>query len=92
VIKIAGVTHWLWRAVDQTGIVLDVLVQRRRDKQAAKRLLRFYLTAYVILAGAELNAEIERQTALAKRDPAQPNPLDKVIGGGAVRDRSGEFG
>ena len=28
------------RAVDQTGIVLDGLVQRRRDKQAAKRLLR----------------------------------------------------
>src|SRR5215213_2620227 len=24
-IKIAGVKHWLWRAVDQTGIVLDVL-------------------------------------------------------------------
>ena len=40
VLKIAGVRHWLWRAVDQTGIVLDVLVQRRRDKQAAKRLLR----------------------------------------------------
>ncbi|MEA3074100.1 MAG: putative transposase, partial [Alphaproteobacteria bacterium] len=30
----------MWRAVDQTGIVLDVLVQRRRDKRAAKRLLR----------------------------------------------------
>ena len=40
VLKIAGVKHWLWRAVDQTGIMLDVLVQRRRDKQAAKRLLR----------------------------------------------------
>src|SRR5688500_17390352 len=40
VIKIAGVKHWLWRAVDQTGMVLDVLVQRRRDKRAAKRLLR----------------------------------------------------
>ena len=40
VLKIAGVKHWLWRAVDQAGIVLDVLVQRRRDKQAAKRLLR----------------------------------------------------
>src|SRR5437899_815654 len=39
-LKIAGVKHWLWRAVDQTGIVLDVLVQRRRDKRAAKRLLR----------------------------------------------------
>jgi putative transposase len=39
-IKIAGVKHWLWRAVDQTGIVLDVLVQSRRDKQAARRWLR----------------------------------------------------
>ncbi len=39
-IKIAGVRHWLWRAVDQAGMVLDVLVQRRRDKRAAKRLLR----------------------------------------------------
>ncbi len=40
VIMIAGAKHWLWRAVDQTGTVLDVLVQSRRDKQAAKRLLR----------------------------------------------------
>jgi putative transposase len=40
VIKIAGKTHWLWRAVDQHGVVLDVLVQSRRDAKAAKRLLR----------------------------------------------------
>ncbi len=40
VLKINGMTHWLWRAVDQAGIVLDVLVQSRRDKRAAKRLLR----------------------------------------------------
>src|ERR687884_541203 len=40
VVKISGVKHWLWRAVDQDGTVLDILVQRRRDKQAAKRLLR----------------------------------------------------
>src|SRR3982750_4092561 len=39
-IKIAGVKHWLWRAVDQDGVMLDVLVQSRRDKRAAKRLLR----------------------------------------------------
>ena len=43
-IKIAGVKHWLWRAVDQTGMVLDVLVQSRRDKGAAKRLLRKLLS------------------------------------------------
>jgi putative transposase len=40
VITIAGKKHWLWRAVDQEGFVLDVLVQSRRDKKAAKRLLR----------------------------------------------------
>jgi len=40
VITIVGKKHWLWRAVDQDGIVLDVLVQSRRDKHAAKRLLR----------------------------------------------------
>jgi putative transposase len=40
VLKINGVTHRLWRAVEQAGMVLDVLVQSRRDKQAAKRLLR----------------------------------------------------
>jgi putative transposase len=40
VITIAGEKHWLWRAVDQGGLVLDVPVQSRRDKKAAKRLLR----------------------------------------------------
>jgi putative transposase len=40
VITIAGVKHWLWRAVDQTGMVLDILVQNRRDTKAAKRLPR----------------------------------------------------
>jgi putative transposase len=40
VLPIAGVKHWLWRAVDQNGMVLDILVQSRRDRQAATRLLR----------------------------------------------------
>src|SRR3954463_10700244 len=39
-LMIGGTKHWLWRAVDQDGGVLDVLVQRRRNKRAAKRLLR----------------------------------------------------
>jgi putative transposase len=39
VITIAGKKHGLWRAVDQDGFVLDVLVQSRRDRRAAKRLL-----------------------------------------------------
>ena len=40
VVTIAGKKHWLWRAVDQNGVVLDILVQSRRDKDAARRLLR----------------------------------------------------
>jgi putative transposase len=36
-IKINGKTHYLWRAVDQNGMVLDILVTRRRNKAAAKR-------------------------------------------------------
>ena len=39
-IRIAGRKHWLWRAVDQHGAVLDILVQSRRNAKAAKRLLR----------------------------------------------------
>ncbi|MGF6937837.1 transposase-like protein [Paraburkholderia sp. UCT70] len=40
VVTIHGRKHWLWRAVVQHGAVLDVLVQSRRDKAAAKRLMR----------------------------------------------------
>jgi len=40
VLTIAGVKRWLWRAVDQNGMVLDILVQNRRDTWAAKRLMR----------------------------------------------------
>ena len=47
VISIAGEPHWLWRAVDQNGIVLDVLVQRRRDTRAAQRLIRKLLKSAV---------------------------------------------
>ncbi len=40
VITIKGKRYWLRRAVDQHGYVLDVLVQSRRNTQAAERLVR----------------------------------------------------
>jgi len=48
-IRISGVQHYLWRAVDQDGNVLDILVQSRRDKAAATKFLRRLLKdlAYV---------------------------------------------
>ena len=39
-VKIAGTQMYLWRAVDSEGEVLDILVQRRRDKRAATKLMR----------------------------------------------------
>src|SRR5437868_7225617 len=39
-IKINGKTHYLWRAVDQDGNVLDILVQSRRNAKAAARFFR----------------------------------------------------
>jgi transposase-like protein len=39
-VLIGGKQFWLWRAVDDEGEVLDLLVQRRRDKNAAVKLMR----------------------------------------------------
>jgi putative transposase len=39
-LRIGGKRHYLWRAVDQDGTVLDILVQSRRNAKAAKRFFR----------------------------------------------------
>ena len=39
-VTIRGQRHYLWRAVDQDGDVLDILVTRHRDRKAAKRFFR----------------------------------------------------
>jgi transposase-like protein len=41
-VLIAGRQFWLWRAVDSEGEVLDLLVQRRRKKAAAVKLMRIH--------------------------------------------------
>ena len=40
---LGGVLHYLWRAVDQHGVVLDILVQDRRNGAAAKRFFKHLL-------------------------------------------------
>jgi putative transposase len=40
VVKIAGQRMYLWRAVDDEGEVLEVLVQRQRNKAATRKLMR----------------------------------------------------
>ena len=44
-VKIQGMQHYLWRAVDQDGDVVDVFLQRRRDGRAAKRFFKRLLRA-----------------------------------------------
>jgi putative transposase len=44
-LKIRGKRHWLWRAVDQHGVVLDILIQQHRDQHAAEAFLRCVLAA-----------------------------------------------
>ena len=40
VVRIAGERMYLWRAVDDEGEILDMLIQRRRDTRSALRLMR----------------------------------------------------
>jgi len=44
-VKIQGKQHYLWRAVDQDGDVVDVLLQEKRDGKAAKRFFKRLLKA-----------------------------------------------
>jgi putative transposase len=39
-IKMNGVQHYLWRAMDESGVVIYVLVQPKRDRWAALRFFR----------------------------------------------------
>jgi putative transposase len=66
VISIAGQKHWLWRAVDQHGVVPDILVQSRRNTTAAKRLLRKLLTKQGITPGVMITDKLASYAA-AKR-------------------------
>ncbi|MBV9038026.1 MAG: IS6 family transposase, partial [Acidobacteriaceae bacterium] len=58
-LKINGVQHYLWRAVDQHGAVIDILVQPKRDRFAAER---FYSSA-VAAHWSGATRDHHRQTA-----------------------------
>ncbi len=66
-IKINGVQHYLWRAVDQDGDELDILVQKRRDKQAARRLFKQLLKGQQVKPLKIVTAKLNSYSA-AKRE------------------------
>jgi putative transposase len=63
-LKMNGRRYWLWRAVDQDGMVLDILVQARRDRKAAETFLRR------VLAGCGGQPRVVITDQLASYPPA----------------------
>jgi transposase-like protein len=66
-IRIRGKQHYLWRAVDQEGVVLDILVQSRRSATAPKRFFRKLLKALQYVPRVILTNKL-RSYAAAKRE------------------------
>jgi putative transposase len=67
VLTIRGKKHSLWRAVDQDGNVLDILVQSRRNKKAAKRFFRKLLKGLQYVPRVIITDKLKRYGA-AKRE------------------------
>ena len=66
-LRIQGKTHYLWRAVDQHGNVLDILVQSRRSARAAKRFFRKLLKGLQYVPPVIVTDKL-RSYAAAKRE------------------------
>ncbi|MGR3620782.1 IS6 family transposase [Pseudophaeobacter sp.] len=69
VVKIVGKSFWLWRAVDQHGVVLDEILQPRRNKRAAKRLLVKLMKRYGFVPKRIMTDKL-RSYGAAKREVA----------------------
>ena len=65
-VRIGGKLHYLWRAVDQHGNVLDIPVQSRRNARAAKRFLRNLLRGLQYVPRVTVTDKL-RSYAAAKR-------------------------
>jgi putative transposase len=66
-LTINGERHYLWRAVDQAGNVLDILVQSRRNKAAAKKFFRKLLKRLTYVPRVIITDKLKSYGA-AKRD------------------------
>jgi putative transposase len=71
-LKIRGTKHWLWRAVDRDGVVLDILVQARRNQAAAEAFRRR------VLAGEDTAPRVVVTDKLASYPPALRRVLPGV--------------
>ncbi len=77
-VKIRGRLYYLWHAVDQDGDVIDILLQKRRNKRAAARFFRVLLKSQKALP-FRLVTDRLRSYSAAKRDimPAVPHLTER---------------
>jgi transposase-like protein len=78
-LKIDGRMVYLWRAVDAEGEVLDVLVQSRRNKRAALKLMRKLLKKYGFVPDKLVTDDLRSYTAAAS-DLGMQNAMSAVDG------------
>jgi len=83
-IRIGGKTHYLWRAVDDEGEVLDIIVQPRRDRKAALKLMRRLLKRQGYLPDAIVTDRL-RSYGAALRDLGL---TDRHVMGGRSNNRA----
>nr|WP_222440788.1 IS6 family transposase [Siccirubricoccus deserti] len=83
-LRIGGTLYYLWRAVDQHGVVLDILVQGRRNATAAKH----FLSGCCMGSGTSRGAwstmacvATVRQSGRSCRGAAPDQPLPEQPGG-----------
>src|SRR5256886_13496389 len=66
-VSINGRQLYVWRAVDSEGEVLDILVQARRDRKAALKLMRKILKKQGVTRSEEHTSELQSQSNLVCR-------------------------
>jgi putative transposase len=70
-VRIRGKLHYLWRAVDQEGRVLDILVQSRRNAGAARRIFSQAAARFAIRAEGDHHRQAAQLRCCETRDPAR---------------------
>jgi putative transposase len=83
-LRIGGKTVYLWRAVDEEGEVLDILVQSKRDRKAALKLLRKLLKRQGYVPDAIVTDRL-RSYGAALRDLGMS---DRHVTGGRSNNRA----
>ena len=80
-IRIRGKQHYLWRAVDEDGNVLDILVQSRRSAIAARRFFRKllkglrYVPRVIVTDKLKSYATAKRKILPSVERRASPKPI-----------------